>query len=193
MVAFFAGRAAFQHTPYPPAPFHPRQGGKGSLTATLGFVAPGALLRSHGCHCVFAPRFRGCGRRALGSVARANGGRFAACVRGSERGAVVGVTGARIVARPRCKELGLVGCAQGARSAPRLMRAKPLVFTTTAGSPMRATKCAARRLAIHSVAGAPQSNRYSAPLSALARVERGWGIGGVFKRSAGHKSTGENT
>jgi hypothetical protein len=194
MYAFFAAHAAFEHTPYPPTPFHPRQGGKGSLTATLGFVAPGALLRSHGRQCVPSPWLRGCGRRDLGSVARGNGGRFAARWGGKDSAEVgaVGHAVGRVMACVRVRELGAFARA-GERAAPRSQRAKPSAFTTTAGSPMRATKCAAQRLVINSVAGALQSNRYSAPLSALARVERGWGIGGELNTLRQRNTTGENT
>ena len=177
MSFMFAAHAAFEHTPYPPAPFHPRQGGKGSLTATLGFVAPDALLRSHGCHCVVAPRFRGCGRRALVAVACANGGRVAARVRGTGIGVSDGIC-------------ALVR-SSGERAAPRLLRARPSAFTTTAGSPTQAPTSAAQRTARNSVFGAQPPNRLLAPLSALARVERGWGIGGELNTSRQRNITGE--
>ena len=177
MSFMFASHPAFEHTPYPPAPFHPRQGGKGSLTATLDFVAPGALLSSHGCHCVFAPRFQTCGRRDLGSVAGANGGRVVARLRGKGIGVSAGI------------------CAfvrsSGERAAPRLVRTSPSAFPTTAGFPMQASTSTAQRTARNSVSGAQPPNRLLAPLSALARVERGWGIGGVFKANRKCTTSGD--
>jgi hypothetical protein len=150
LISSVVAHAAFLHTPYPPTPFHPRQGGKGSLTATFDFVAPNALLRSHVCHYFFVPRFHASGRRNLGSVARAIGGRAAA----------------------------------------RSGRTGASAFATTADSPIQAPHCAAQRTARNSVFGAQPPNRLLAPLSALARVERGWGIGGELNRSAG-KNIGE--
>jgi hypothetical protein len=168
----FAAHAAFLHTPYPPTPFHPRQGGKGSSTAIFDFVAPGALLRSQGCHCPCAPRRIAYGRSGFVVVCRANGG--------------------RVATRARCKQHRVVACAPGERAAPRSLRTKTSAFTTTGGSPMRAPKHAAQPHARNSLFGAQPPNRYSAPLSALARVERGWGIGGELNRSAG-KNPGVNT
>jgi hypothetical protein len=169
----FAALAAFEHTPYPPTPFHPRQGGKGGLTATWDFVAPNALLRSQGRHCSFVQRLLVNGRRDLAAAACANG--------------------ERVAARVRCKELGVVARAQGERAAPRWLRANPFASTTTAGSPTLAPTSATQPHARSTVFGAQSPNRYSAPLSALARVERGWGIGGELNTSRQRKITGENT
>jgi hypothetical protein len=182
----FAARAAFEHTPYPPTPFHPRQGGKGSLTATFDFVAPGALLRSHGCHCLRVPRFFGYGRNDIVALPRGNGGRGAARVRGMDVGVCIRTSTSTSV------RVGRGACPHRERAAPRRFRANPFANTTTAGSPMRAPKHAALPHARNSAIGAPPPNRYSAPLSALARVERGWGIGGELNRSAG-KNPGVNT
>jgi hypothetical protein len=173
----FAARAVFEHTPYPPTPFHPRQGGKGSLTATLDVVAPGALLRSHGRHCFFSPRSQTYGRRDLGSVARANGGHVAARVRGTG----IGVRDGNCVLMRT----------SGERAAPRSVRASPSAFTTTAGSPTLAPISAVQPHAPNSVFGAQPPNRLLAPLSALARVERGWGIGGVFKANRKCTTSGD--
>jgi hypothetical protein len=74
----FFSVAALLHTPYPPTPFHPRQGGKGSLTTLFDVVAPNALLRSQGCHGCYARRLCANGRSGRVAIARANGGRVAA-------------------------------------------------------------------------------------------------------------------
>jgi hypothetical protein len=146
-----AAPAAFLHTPYPPTPFHPRQGGKGGLTAQFGRGAPTALLRAQGRHCFFALRFQANGRRARDAVALANGGRVAA----------------------------------------RSGRTRTFALTTTASSPTPESTSATRPHACSTVFGAQRPNRLLAPLSALARVERGWGIGGELNSSAG-KKPGEN-
>ena len=136
-----AAPAAFLHTPYPPTPFHPRQGGKGGLTAQFGRGTPTALLRAQGSHCFFALRFQANGRRARDAVALANGGRNAA----------------------------------------RSGHTRTFALTTTAGSPTPESTSATQRSASNSVFGAKPPNWLFAPLSALARVERGWGIGGELK------------
>ncbi len=185
LVVPLAAPAVFEHTPYPPPPFHPRQGGKGSLTATFDCVAPNALLRSQGCHCVFAQRFRGYGRRALVAIACANGGRVAARMRGSEPGAA---------AYAERRDLGAIARANGGRAAARSVRTNARAFTTTAGSPTPAPTSATQPHSGSTVFGAQPPNRLLAPLSALARVERGWGIGGEFKAIEGvfKSSAGKN-
>jgi hypothetical protein len=167
----FAAHALFV-PPLSPNPSRPA-GREGSSTATFDRGAPNGLLRSQGRHCYRARRRIAYGRSGFVVVCRANG--------------------ERVATRARCKKYRVAACAPGERAAPRSVRTKSFVLTTTAGSPTQAPTHAAQPHARNSLFGAQPPNRYSAPLSALARVERGWGIGGVLSTSRQRKHTGENT
>ena len=167
MLSFFVGPVAAPAAfvpPLSPNPFPPPPGRKGEPTATFGYCAPNTWLQPEGRHCHRTPRLQTCSRREHDAVARVNGGRLAA--------------------RVRSKEFGVVACINGGRTAARSVRATSFASTTTAGSPTQAPTNAAQPPSRNSLFGAQPPNRYSAPLSALARVERGWGIGGVFKSPA---------